>query len=179
MKTLRSLFILLFLTLALGTMRAQSKMPTPTPTLSVNIDTFATAIAKAEGFGQRGTIPTRYHNPGDIKSVYGEKFFGQVRVGKGGHIVFRNDAAGWLALRAQIERMICGQSHFYTPEMSLQQIAKRYAGNYRVWARNVSRNLGCPPSITLAELFDIPPTPPTVTPVLDLRVLEAICCASI
>ena len=121
-------------------------------------DRLAAAIAKAEGFNTPGTIPYRFHNPGDLKSIRGQKYFGQVRVGKGGHIVFRNDAAGWYALRAQVEKMKgCGESRFYSPQMSLNDIAKKYAGNYRVWARNVAKNLNVRPEITLAELFDIPP----------------------
>lgn len=151
MRILRKLFLLKLLFLILFTpslLRAQSS----------SIDAFAVAIAKAEGFYTRGTIPNRYHNPGDIKVRRGEKYFGQVRVGKGGHIVFRNDAAGWFALREQLRKMIEGGSVFYTPSMTLRQIAKRYAGNYRVWAKNVSHNLGVDPDTTIAELFDIPPT---------------------
>lgn len=121
------------------------------------LDSFAQAIAKAEGFGQKGVIPTRYHNPGDIKAIHGYRFYGQVGVGKGGHIVFRNDAAGWYALREQVSKMACGESRVYSPQMSLYQIGRRYAGNYKVWSKNVAKNLGVRPSTTLAELFDIPP----------------------
>jgi hypothetical protein len=138
-------------------MLATTSLSAQTFSKPVTVDSFASAIAKAEGFGQRGVIPTRFHNPGDVKAVRGKKYFGQVRVGKGGHIVFRNDAAGFYALREQIRKMVEGESRFYTPQMTLQQVAKRYAGNYRVWARNVAKNLNVSPSITLAELFDIPP----------------------
>ena len=124
----------------------------------ISYDALANAIAKAEGFYTAGTIPNRYHNPGDIKFVKGYKYFGQARIGKGGHIVFRNDAAGWMALREQLRKMVEGESRFYTPSMTLNQIARKYAGNYRIWARNVSKNLGVSPSMTIAELFDIPPT---------------------
>jgi len=117
----------------------------------------AEAIAKAEGFYQRGTIPNRYHNPGDIKFDRSFRYHGQVGVGKGGHVIFRNDAAGWYALREQIEKMKSGESRHYSPTMSINQIAKKYAANYRVWAKNVSHNLGTVPTITIAELFDIPP----------------------
>lgn len=127
-------------------------------TVPTTLDTVTDAIAKAEGYYLKGSIPARFHNPGDLKAVRGQKYFGQVRVGKGGHIVFRNDAAGWYALRTQVQKMIDGRSKHYRPSMSIQQIAKKYAGNYRVWAKNVSKNLGVQPTCTLAELFDIPPT---------------------
>jgi hypothetical protein len=123
----------------------------------INIDSFAQAIAKTEGFYTKGTIPNRYHNPGDIKYV-GTPFFGQVRIGKGGHVIFRNDAAGWYALREQVRKMVEGESRFYKPSMTLQDVAKRYAGDYRIWSKNVSHNLGVSPKCTLAELFEIPPT---------------------
>ena len=123
-----------------------------------SVDALAHAIAKAEGYYTKGTIPNRFCNPGDLKSIRGEKYFGQVRVGKGGHIVFRNDAAGWFALREQLRKIVEGESRFYSPSMTLRQIAKKYAGNYRVWAKNVSKNLNVSPDMTIAELFDIPPT---------------------
>ena len=150
MKTLRRLLILKVLLLTIFSttlLRAQ-----------ISYDNLAVAIAKAEGFYQKGSIPNRFCNPGDLKSIRGEKYFGQVRVGKGGHIVFRNDAAGWFALREQLRKMIEGGSVFYNPSMTLRQIARKYAGNYRIWAKNVSKNLGVSPDMTIAELFDIPPT---------------------
>src|SRR6267142_4399601 len=57
---------------------------------------FARAIAFAEGFGTPGAIPTKYHNPGDLKPVDGTAayFTGQSGVGVGGHAIFLNDAAG-------------------------------------------------------------------------------------
>ena len=150
MRTFRKLCLLKTLLLVLITptiLRAQ-----------ISVDALAHAIAKAEGYYTPGTIPNRFHNPGDLKSVRGQKYFGQVRVGKGGHIVFRNDAAGWFALREQLRKMIEGGSVFYNPSMTLRQIARKYAGNYRIWAKNVSKNLGVSPDMTIAELFDIPPT---------------------
>ncbi len=116
----------------------------------------ATAIAKAEGFGIRGALPTRLHNPGDLKADRGYRFPGQVGVGKGGHARFRNDAAGWAALEHQIEKIMEGSSR-YNVNMSLQQISKKYAGNWRIWSKNVAHNLGVTPSTTLWEILDTPP----------------------
>lgn len=115
------------------------------------VEGLAKAIAHAEGFYQRGTIPARYHNPGDIKAVPGVKYPGQVRIGKGQHIVFRTDADGWAALRHQIDVILRGQSAHYTLDMTLNQVSRRYAANWRNWARYVGHVLGVPPSTTLRD----------------------------
>ncbi len=124
------------------------------------IDLFAHAVAKAEGFydGPR-TLPARCHNPGDLKAAYHMTYPGQVGVCKGGHIRFRRDADGWAALRNQIEKALSGQSHFYSPNMTLRQVAKKYAADYRIWLKNVCHNLGdISPNTTLREYFDLHPT---------------------
>jgi hypothetical protein len=114
--------------------------------------TLARAIAAAEGYGARGALPTRYHNPGDIKACGHH-----LRIGKGGHVIFRTEAEGWDALIHQIDKMVDGSSHYYNQDMTIQQIAKRYAGNYRVWAKNVCRMVGCTPNDTLADVLGLPP----------------------
>ncbi len=120
------------------------------------VQEFAKAIAKAEGYGRAGTIPTRYHNPGDLKAVKGYKFPGQAGVGKGGHVRFVNDAAGWNALIHQIDKVIAGESR-YSVNMTLREISKKYAGNWRVWSKNVAHNLGVEPDAYLWECLDVPP----------------------
>src|SRR5271157_5393055 len=120
------------------------------------VQTLAKAIAKAEGCYVKGTIPNRYHNCGDLKAVRGYRFPGQVGVGKGGHVRFKNDAAGWAALTHQIDKIIAGDSR-YTVNMSLKEIGKKYAGNYRVWSKNVAHNLGVTPDTDLWEILDVPP----------------------
>jgi len=118
---------------------------------------FARAIAAAEGFGERGVIPTRYRNPGDIKYVVGYKYPGQIGIGKGGHVIFRSDAAGWAALNHQVHKMLDGTSQHYNLDMTLNQVGKRYAENWRVWANHVAKQLHCPPTTTLREIFGVPP----------------------
>jgi hypothetical protein len=119
---------------------------------------FAHAIARTEGFGVRRTIPSRYHNPGDLKiTARGEKYPGQVGIGKAQHVIFRNDATGYAALYHQIDKIISGESKFYTQEMTLLQIGKLYAKNSRLWAKNLAKNLGVPPSTTLEDYFELPP----------------------
>jgi hypothetical protein len=122
-----------------------------------NVHILAQAIAKAEGFGPRSTLPTRLHNPGDLKVVKDYRYPGQVRVGKGGHAQFRTEADGWAALNHQIDKMASGESKHYSVNMTLQEIGKRYAKNSRVWAKNVAHNLGVPPDTSLWEILDVPP----------------------
>jgi hypothetical protein len=113
----------------------------------------AAAIGKAEGFGKPHAIPTRYHNVGDLKAAPGQKWPGQIGVGKGRHVIFKSDAAGWAALEGQILRIIEGRSHVYRSDTTIHQMAKRYAENWRVWERNVATNLGVTPDTELREII--------------------------
>lgn len=128
---------------------------------SQKLDRLAVAISHAEGFGMKRAIPTRYHNPGDLKSRRGlAKLSGQRSLGKGDHIVFANDAAGWAALKDYLSRMVDGRSRRYRPGMTLAQVAKTYAGRWRPWVAIVSKELGVPPTATIGELLapdDVPP----------------------
>jgi len=118
------------------------------------VDSLADAISHAEGFGKRHAIPTRYHNPGDLKALRRSKRLdGQVGIGKGGHIIFKSDAAGRAALREYIARMLDGRSRHFNPSMTLSQVAREYAQNWRPWVKIVSNELGVPPSITLRAYF--------------------------
>lgn len=126
---------------------------------------FTEAVAKAEGFGVHRAIPTRYHNPGDLKCNphRGRCVFEGTRgVGKGGHTIFKNDAAGWAALRLQVQMILEGRSRNFDKDMTINQMAKVYAKNWRQWANCVSKELGVPPTTTLAEFFDLPIEPPVL-----------------
>ena len=120
------------------------------------VQTLAKAIAKAEGFGKAGALPSRYRNPGDLKAVRGYRYPGQVGVGKGGHVIFRSNDAGWAALEHQIDKMADGTSR-YNVNMTLEEISKKYAGSWRVWSTSVARNLGVTPGTSLWEVLNVPP----------------------
>ncbi len=120
---------------------------------------FSWAIAKAEGFFIKGSIPNRDHNPGDIKAIHGYTFPGQIGIDRHGHVIFKNDNKGWAALQNQVRKMCVNQGR-YSPQMSIQQIGRHYAKNWKQWSSNVARNMKCDPRVTLAELFDIPPVIP-------------------
>jgi hypothetical protein len=129
------------------------------------VNTFAAAVAHAEGFGKRHAIPTRYHNPGDLKTIpAAKKLPGQKAIGKGGHVIFNNDDAGWNALRTLITKMGTGESRHFKPNMTLVQVARMYAGNWRPWLKIVSTELGVPPTTRVCDLLapDPEPEPPVV-----------------
>jgi hypothetical protein len=117
---------------------------------------FSWAIAKQEGFFQRGSIPNRLHNPGDIKFIPGYRFPGQVGVDKFGHVKFKNDYWGWAALQNQVRKM-CASEGRYSADMTIQQIGRKYAKDWKRWSVNVATYMNCSPKNTLAELFGIPP----------------------
>lgn len=130
------------------------------------LQSLAVAISHAEGFGIRHAIPTRYHNPGDLKSRRDlHKLPGQKKLGKGDHVVFANDAAGWAALRDYVSKMVDGRSRRFRPSMTITQVAKQYAGRWRPWVKIVTTELDVEPDTTIAELLlvDGPPSVTNVT----------------
>jgi len=118
------------------------------------VEPLVKAIAKAEGFGVKGTIPTRCHNAGDIKALRNYRFPGQVGVRKQ-YVVFKSDKAGWEALRHQIEKIIAGESR-YSVNLTLKQLGKRYAES-SIWPRVVAKYLSVTPETYLWEILDTPP----------------------
>jgi len=133
------------------------------------VNALVTAISRAEGFGKRNTIPSRYHNPGDLKAFRkSTPLEGQVRIGKAGHIVFKDDEAGKAALRDYIFRMMDGRSAHFNANLTLNQVARRYAQNWRSWVRVVSGELGVPPTTTLRAYFQA-----DAVPALSFRPLSA------
>ena len=99
---------------------------------------FAHAIAQAEGYNLKGSIPQGCNNPGDLKGTH---FPGQIGVCKGGHAKFRTASAGWAALYHQIEKIQDGTSTKYTNRATFRQVAKTYAQNYRPWLKIVTKTL--------------------------------------
>jgi hypothetical protein len=106
---------------------------------------FAKAIATAEGYGKKGTIPTVKHNPGDLKL-------------KGNEITaFPNEQAGFRALHHQIQAIDKGKSHVYTPDMTLQDMARKYTTtNPDEWANNVAKAVHATPVTPISEVLHGP-----------------------
>lgn len=108
------------------------------------VQTLAAAIAQAEGFGKVGDIPTVRNNPGDLES--------------GGHVVaYATPEEGWAHLYNQCADILSGQSHYYNPAMTINQIAQVYVATSDAtnWANNVAAALGVTPDTTLNDWMGV------------------------
>ena len=139
------------------------------------VDSLAKAISHAEGFGRSQTLPSRYHNPGDLKAFSDStRLAGQVRIGKAGHIVFKDDEAGTAALRDYILSMVDGRSRHYHPNMTFSEVAHIYAEDWHPWVRAVSHELGVSPSTTLRAYFHASDGHSAARMTLNFRPLPAV-----
>ena len=129
------------------------------------LDTLAHAIAQAEGYFKKGTIPQRYRNPGDLKAGH-TPLPGQHKIGKAGHIVFVNDEAGWAALREYLTGIAEGRRKHYVASMTLSATSRVYAQRWQPWLRIVTKELGVPGS-TPINLY--------LKPDYDLDFLDGFC----
>ena len=109
---------------------------------SRKIRRIAEAIARAEGYGVPGAIPTVRNNPGNIKDASG-----RIRT-------YPTVGDGWDALYRQVLLMLTGESRWYRPEMTIAEVARIYTGEstYMDWARNVARILGVTPDTRLRDV---------------------------
>jgi hypothetical protein len=118
-------------------------------TTTDKVQAIAQAIAKAEGFGPSGAIPTKCNNPGDL--CLGDFGLGTITSSGGEKItVFSSVQDGWNHLYSQIQMWINGTSKYINPQMTWAQIGMKYAGA-PIWAINVARNLGVDVNSTLAD----------------------------
>ena len=105
------------------------------PTLMKNgLDTFAHAIAFAEGYGADLTnVPTRANNPGDLKLPGSQNTTGAEDI-----TVFPTIQAGWDALTHQLALIVDGKSHIYTVDMSIFEMAAHWTDTQAdAWTANV------------------------------------------
>jgi lysozyme family protein len=103
---------------------------------SPGAERLARAIAKAEGFGVPGALPTRANNPGDLK-LGGNTISGIT--------VFETVADGWRALYAQIDKMTSGLSAFYSNGTTIRQMGQKWtatASQQLAWSKTVADALG-------------------------------------
>ena len=100
------------------------------------------AIARAEGFGVPGALPTRSNNPGDLK-LDGRAI-----------TEFATPEEGWAALYRQVSRILTGQSTYYQPSMTIREIAHVYTGedNAESWAQNVAGFLSVSPDTPIGQV---------------------------
>ena len=102
----------------------------------------AQAIANAEGYYVAGSLPQRLNNPGSLKLA--ENTLTQ----------FATANEGWNALYRQIDVMLSGQSAYYTPYMSIREVAWIYTGgdNPDTWANSVAAWLGVSPDTQMRNV---------------------------
>lgn len=113
----------------------------------------ATASAKAEGFFIAGSLPARCHNPGDLE--IGDVGYGVAN----GKTIFKDDNAGWEALRHQWDLILSGTSHAgYKLTDTIWQVAFRYTGNDGAegWAHTFAKELGLNITNTLQDYLNQP-----------------------
>lgn len=105
-------------------------------TPSDGLKRFADAIARAEGFGIPGAIPTRANNPGDL--ARGGETLGAEKI-----TVYPTLDAGWQALYHQLDLIARGKSAHYTPDFTIADMSAVWtATEQSAWAQNVARALG-------------------------------------
>lgn len=100
------------------------------------IEELAAAIARQEGYGRPGTLPTRYRNPGAIRKP---SWMPEARTDERGFVIFDSDEQGWDALR----RVISGALE---RGESLREFITRYAppteNDTETYIRNVASAVG-------------------------------------
>jgi hypothetical protein len=116
----------------------------------------ATAIARTEGWMVPGSIPNRYHNPGDIRSSIRNAYPGQIGLARHGYVIFKSNAWGWAALEKQIQMIIDGESKHFDQSMTFAQIAKVYAASPQ-WPKTFCKILQISPQLTFQEYFGLAP----------------------
>lgn len=118
-----------------------------------NLTRFMLGIAKAEGYGIPGAIPTVANNPGDLTSSLGFQETGS-KLGSAGIVEFINRDNGWAALEHELRLALSGKSTVYNPGMTLQDFANKYTATQpEEWARNVANTSGFPVDTPLNQIF--------------------------
>lgn len=103
--------------------------------LAPSLYDLAQAIARAEGYGVPGAVPTRANNPGDLVPP---NWTGDT-ANSAGVAVFRSPDEGWAALYHQLALILSGRSHVYAPTDTIAQLAAKWTGGDQsdAWAANV------------------------------------------
>lgn len=100
----------------------------------------AMCIAIAEGYNLPNSVPARLCNPGDI-SDWAETFGDEEK--DGSRVThFPNQYSGWFYLRHKLMNIFSGKSKMFYPDMTFEQFAKQWAGDWQAWCDNVCRSLG-------------------------------------
>ena len=109
----------------------------------------ANAIAKAEGYGIPGAIPTVANNPGDLKK--GDVGYGTIN----GITKYANVQDGWNALYAQLQLIVDGRSTRYKVTDTLRKMGQVWTATVSeqgAWSKNVAAALGVTPDATIGDV---------------------------
>lgn len=117
-----------------------------------NVVRFAGAVAKAEGYGIPGAIPTLANNPCDLTTGDSGSFETDGVMNKENVVRFVHLDDGWQAAFVKFNRIFAGRSLVYPLTMTLREMGIKYSGGRPEWAVNVARELGVSQDITLADL---------------------------
>jgi hypothetical protein len=108
----------------------------------------ARLIAKEEGFGVPGAIPTTHNNPGDLEHAPGETHDGKCPIGS-----FASVAAGWAMLERQLQ---LEADRGLTIEQLIYCYAPPSQNNSAAYLQHVCAGLGLPYSTPVSEALKLP-----------------------
>ena len=125
------------------------------------VDDLAQAIARFEGYYTPGSLAARNNNPGNLRS------WGSYPV-VNGYVQFPDAAAGWTALRSQVEKNIgrgLNLSEFFggKPGVYSGYAPSADANNPTNYAQTVANWLGISADVPLVQALSDPSLPPDET----------------
>ena len=112
------------------------------------VSKLAELIAKREGYGIPGTVPTRNLNPGDIEHAPGEAHTTSSPIGS-----FDTVQEGWTALERQLQLYAV---RGLTLEQAIYEFAPPVENNTAAYLAYVCSGLGCSPDTPVSEALAIP-----------------------
>jgi hypothetical protein len=109
-------------------------------------DALAKAIAKGEGFGVPGALPTRINNPGDMElgdRGWGTEAAKTVYEKADWNADLKDKTDGCSALRRECFAILSGASHNFETSWTFLELAKEWTGgdNPNAWASIVCQEL--------------------------------------
>lgn len=130
-----------------------------TAKLQTKADAAAKYVAKAEGWGTPGALPTRTNNPGDMK--LGNRGWGVVQektvyLKADPEADLQDKTDGYSALRREWKAMLSGASHVYHTEWTFLQVALEWTGGdkWADWVKIVCDGLSITVETTLQEYLE-------------------------
>lgn len=108
----------------------------------------AELISKMEGFGIPGTVPTRDHNPGDLRHSPHSEHPGDPN----GIGVIDNDADGWADLERQLQLFA---QRGLTLAQAIYTFAPPNENNTEDYLKFVCQDLGCTADTPVAQALEI------------------------